>query len=188
MPDDPRLDTPDDEPLEEAIPDQPPASPSRHNENSVENPADVPWWTPSWQDSAKHLGWRWIFAAPAAAIILLAIAAVTVRGVFLLPLLFAGIKFVLIALALPFVLLLEMWRKAIQSRKEPFCIHCGYGLTGLPDHHTCPECGRPYTFATINEYRRDPHWFKQRYKMIGHLPEPDAPFRAGTGKTSHDGT
>ena len=143
---------------------------------------------PKLGDSARYLGWRWILAVPAAVIILMALAAVTVRGAFLLPLLFAGIKLVVIALALPFVLLLEMWRKAIHSRKEPFCIHCGYGLTGLPDHHTCPECGRPYTFATINEYRRDPHWFKQRYKMIGHLPEPDAPFRAGPGKTTHDGT
>ena len=84
-----------------------------------------------------------------------------------------------------------MWRKAIHSlAQEPFCIHCGYDLTGLPDHHTCPECGRPYTFATINEYRRDPHWFKQPLQNESAIYRSrDAPFHAGFArKTTHDGT
>ena len=46
-------------------------------------------------------------------------------------------------------------RRAAQARREPFCIFCGYNLTGLPDHYRCPECGRPYTWQMIEEYRAD---------------------------------
>ena len=41
------------------------------------------------------------------------------------------------------------------------CIHCRYDLTGLPDYHTCPECGRPYTFAEIDAYFDDPERYRE---------------------------
>ncbi|MCK4623872.1 MAG: hypothetical protein KAV00_01065 [Phycisphaerae bacterium] len=41
------------------------------------------------------------------------------------------------------------------------CIHCHYDLTGLPDHHTCPECGRPYTFTDIDAYFDDPEVYRE---------------------------
>ena len=47
------------------------------------------------------------------------------------------------------------------------CIHCHYDLTGLPDHHTCPECGRAYTFADIDAYFDDPATYERE--------RPDAP-------------
>jgi hypothetical protein len=40
------------------------------------------------------------------------------------------------------------------------CIHCRYELTGLPDHYTCPECGRPYTFVDIDAYFEDPDSYR----------------------------
>ena len=93
--------------------------------------------------------------------------------------------------ALPVVLAISTAKDVIRARREPFCIHCGYGLTGLPDNHACPECGRRYSFRIIDEYRRDPHWFIERYRASRLLPKPDAPFAAGTitGKRrSRDGT
>jgi hypothetical protein len=160
------------------------ASPIRYEADC----GDVPFWTPTWRDSARHLGWRWIFAIPAVFVLALLLATLVGRGRYFLPVWMIGVKVLVILLAIPVLLLLEMWRKTISSREDPFCIHCGYGLQGLPDHHRCPECGRPYSFAIINEYRRDPHWFKQRYKMLGRLPEADEPFHAGSGRTNHDGT
>src|SRR5687767_7026782 len=167
----------------DVVPPESQATPLRHDEH----PGDVPWWTPSWRDTARHLGWRWLLAVPAAVIGLLLLATLF-TGYALFPLWLLGAKVVIILLAIPLVLLLEMWRKAIHARSDPFCIHCGYDLLGLPDHHRCPECGRNYSFALIEEYRRDPHWFKQRYKLLGHLPEADEPFHAGKGPTTHDGT
>ena len=125
---------------------------------------DVPWWTPTWRDLARQLGWKWMLALPAIALAAWGIASI-VRGEMRAPLFLAGAKILALSLVLPFLLLLEFGRHAIAARKEPFCIHCGYGLSGLPDDHTCPECGRRYRFAWIDEYRRDPHGFRQRYRM-----------------------
>ncbi|OWY72912.1 hypothetical protein B7486_00795 [cyanobacterium TDX16] len=32
------------------------------------------------------------------------------------------------------------------------CPNCGYIIRGLPQAHTCPECGRAYTFANVHRY------------------------------------
>jgi hypothetical protein len=151
------------------------------------NDGEVPWWTPGWKDLARHLGWKWIFALPAVVILGLAAGSLW-SGQFLYPLWFIGMKVAAVCLLIPFLLLLEMGRLAINARKEPFCIHCGYGLTGLPDNHACPECGREYSFGLIEEYRRDPNWFKERYRMRHEIPRSDQPFHAGNGSTPHDGT
>ncbi len=81
-------------------------------------------------------------------------------------------------------------KRAVQARKEPFCIFCGYNLTGLPDAYRCPECGRPYTWAEIEEYRRDPQWFIERWKARRALPPPDQPLEAKPSRRprSSDGT
>ena len=139
---------------------------------------DVTWWIPSWQDRARLVGWRWILALPAVAVLAVLVAG-TFRARWFTLLWMLGPKPLILAVAIPIVLLGAMVRKAAHLRKEPFCIHCGYALLGLPDHYRCPECGRPYTFALIDEYRRDPHWFIERYKARGRLPDADQPFAAG---------
>jgi hypothetical protein len=151
--------------------------------------ADEMWYLPSFSETARLLGWRWILLLPAG---LLAVALLIVPlhpG--LIQFLDASWKLAIIVIALPFTLFAKQARSILQARRDPFCIHCGYGLTGLPDHHQCPECGRPYSLAIVEEYRRDPHWFIQRYRNRHNLPPRDVPFDAGTvrrTRKSRDGT
>jgi len=137
----------------------------------------------------KHLGWRWIYAIPAGLVLI---------GLFLLPL-YPGFiqlavilwKPLILIVALPTAAALRSVKTIVQHRKDPFCIHCGYTLVGLPDGHRCPECGRQFSLATIEEYRRDPHWFVKRWKMLhSGIPAADVAFNAGTvrRKRSRDGT
>lgn len=150
---------------------------------------DVPWWTPSWSEILAHLGWRWLYFLP---------AALLVFGLALLPLRPGLIQVVLmlwkpmlIAAILPTAMAVRAMQRIVRDRKDPFCIHCGYTLLGLPDGHRCPECGRTFTLAVIEEYRRDPKWFVQRWHtMHTTLPRANVPFDAGTvrRRKSSDGT
>ena len=173
--------------IEEVAPPPSAASPCQLNAMPAE---EVPFWLPSWQETAKQLGWRWILVLPAVAVVGLIAAGFFVDHRLWTLLWYLGIKLLVIACALPIVLMMELARNATRGRQTPFCIHCGYDLVGLPDHHRCPECGRPYSLAVIDEYRRDPRWFIQRRKSHHQIPTADAPFTAGSGKRrkSRDGT
>jgi len=173
-------------PLEARIPPPNVASPSQMRLDPNEQ---VQWYKPTFAQTMTLFGWRWIYFIP---------AILVVAAMFLIPLrpdvlqyFFASWKLIIFAVALPTGLAIKAGKNIVAQRKEPFCIHCGYDLTGLPDHHTCPECGRPFSFAIIDEYRRDPHWFIQRYNQRHDVPRADAPFAAGpvrSKKKSRDGT
>lgn len=177
------------------LPPTPDASPSELSPSFAD---DVPFWMPGWSDVAKQLGWRWLLLMPAvvlvAACVLLLAAAVLLPGLWLwqwVQLIFVGgWKLLLLAVGGAISLAGSAIRSAVRLRQEPFCIHCGYTLIGLPDNYICPECGRPYSLRVIDEYRRDPHWFIQRYKAHRTMPVADTPFPAGpTSKPkSRDGT
>ena len=163
----------------------------------VGTPSDVPpqleeeltWWRPSWQDAAAHLGYRCLYLLPSVLLVALFVAAVFLTGLRDL-FVVLGFKLLLLVIAITASLAGIAIRAAAKARAEPFCIHCGYDLTGLPDDYRCPECGRPYTWRAIDEYRRDPQWFIERYYLLKRLPPPAAPFAAGPGRhrRSRDGT
>jgi hypothetical protein len=172
-------------PLERQIPPTSVASPA---DLRPRDPREIRWYIPSWSDTLHLMGWRIIYFAPAAAILLFLLL-LPWRLEFLGPVLVSW-KLVFIAVAIPTSYAIKTAKNIIRQRTEPFCIHCGYDLSGLGDNHTCPECGEPYTFHSIEEYRRDPHWFIQRYQMHKQAPVRDVPFNALPPKRprSRDGT
>ena len=148
---------------------------------------DVRWWRPSWQDTMQHVGWRWVFLVPV--LMLAALLLVPLRWM-PWPLVLVEAKVLLFAGAIALTLAGYVFRRAARARTQPFCIFCGYNLTGLPDHYRCPECGRPFSWRVIAEYRRDPEWFIERYRALRRLPQADVRFDAGPGrrKRRRDGT
>jgi hypothetical protein len=176
-------------PLHEQVPLEPLASPVHLRGQG----ADVRWWKPTWRDAWRYLGWRWVLFLPAAGVLCLFVAMVLEPGMGRL-IWFLGPKLLIMILCLPFIAAGYALKRGVQARSEPFCIHCGYELSGLPDHYLCPECGLPYDFQAIEEYRRDPDWFIQRYKAQHKTAVEQTPFDAGPAqpgrprRRSRDGT
>jgi len=162
-------------PLERMVPPPIVATPSQMKLGSEDDPT---WWQPGWHDVKRFVGWRWVLLAPAV-LCVLAIAGgwyfPPVRGVALV----IGVKLGLAVFAFAFSLVGYVTRMALKAGSEPFCIYCGYNLTGLPDEHRCPECGRAYTHAIIAEYRKDPSWFIERWKLSHRTPPRSQPFASG---------
>ena len=121
------------------------------------------WYLPDWGETIKLLGWRVVLFIPALGLVLLVLA-MPLRPWAVLQWLLNWWRVWVFAVVVPTLIAIDRVKNAIRSRPDPFCIHCGYGLTGLPPEHTCPECGARYTPALIEEYKRDPHWFIQRYR------------------------
>jgi hypothetical protein len=146
------------------------------------------WYKPTLSETARLLGWRWVLCLPLVALIGL----LMVRPWLVWQMLIGGWKLILFAVAIPLTAFGSAARNVIRRRKDMFCIHCGYSLTGLPDGHRCPECGQPFSHALIDEYRRDPDFFVQRQKAIKTLPPVEqVPFEAGPvrrKRRSRDGT
>lgn len=173
-------------PLEEQLPPEIVATPSHVQELPGQQ---IMWWRPGWHDVWQYVGYRWIFLIPAVG--LLVLLGLALHMPFLLgPLFVLGVKLLLFMAAVFVTLAGYVIRRAVRARREPFCIYCGYNLSGLPDNYRCPECGRPYTWKLIAEYRRDPHWFIERYKAQRRLPPADQPFEAGPviRRRNRDGT
>src|SRR5689334_16464583 len=90
----------------------------------------TPFRLPDAAESAKLLGWRWVvvIAIAAGAVLLVWIL---LHGRFFV-LSFAGVIIKLGALVVASAI--SMWaymrKSAMQFRRDPFCIHCGYSLEG----------------------------------------------------------
>jgi hypothetical protein len=177
----------DSRPLVERIPPPTVASPS---ELRPRDPTDIRWYKPGFEETLKLMGWRWMYFLPAVG--LLARVFLVPIQVWLTQIVFVYWKLLLIAVVLPCIVFVNTAKHIIRKRTEPFCIHCGYDLTSLPDNYICPECGERFSHRVIDEYRRDPHWFIERYKRQGEIPMRDVPFEArkssGKKKRSRDGT
>jgi hypothetical protein len=132
--------------------------------------ATTPFWLPDRIQSLKLLGWRWVFVLAGAGFFVLAGWLLFFRGRYLvLSLSGLMIKAGAFAIAGMISLWVYLRRGAVRLRKDPFCIHCGYSLVGLADGGICPECGRRYSFRVAQEYKRDPHWFMERYRNRAHV-------------------
>jgi hypothetical protein len=142
------------------------------------DPHDVRWYRPSFFEALRRMGWRLIFFAPA--LLMLGLLLMIPFHLWAIQILVIGWKLALLAVVLPSMYAVRSAMEVLKQRKEPFCIHCGYDLSGLPDDHTCPECGEYYNFAVIAEYKRDPAWFIQRYRMAH--PPATAAMHTGTAK------
>jgi len=167
----------------------PPAVVASPSEMPGDPTAEPRWWRPTWREGLPHLGYRWLYLAPSVIVVAALGGSMVLPGVRSL-LLVIGVKLGIFMAAVAITLAARGVRLAARARREPFCIHCGYNLTGLPDHHTCPECGQPYSWRVIEEYRRDPDWFILRWHERHRLPPPGATLDAGAvrGRKRRDGT
>src|SRR5262245_48842847 len=146
---------------------------------------EIRWWRPGWHDVVEYVGWRWLLIIPAIGLIALILVSWLTGWVvpFVLrrnpAFVAAEAKLGIIAGGIALSCIAYVTRRAVRARSEPFCIYCGYNLSNLPDDYRCPECGRPYTWKLIAEYRRDPHWFIERWKMHGAHRQESATLDAG---------
>jgi hypothetical protein len=180
---------PDDDsarPLEEQLPPAILATPSEVSHGPDD---DIRWWRPGWADACRHVGYRWIFIVASIVPVVVLLALSLARPWMAGSLWFVEIRLLLVFVAVAASVAGYVVRRAVRARKEPFCIYCGYDLTALPDNYRCPECGRPYTWRLIAEYRKDPQWFIDRYNAHRNLPPADPPFQAGSvRRRTRDGT
>jgi len=162
-------------PLEKAVPPEIVATPAAMKLATDDEPT---WWQPGWEDVVQFVGWRWLLLAPAIVCVLV-FAGGWFYPQFRVVSVMIGIKLGIVLFALALSLVGYVTRKALKAGTAPFCIFCGYNLTGLPDHYRCPECGRAYTHALVEEYRKDPHWFIERWKQSHQIPDRAQPFASG---------
>lgn len=124
------------------------------------------WWRPSLAEVRPGLvTWHWVIVAVILVSVLLLVALLSFwRLLSVMWWFYEWVGIVLFAVVLVPVIIEQAYSAARKRRTEPYCIHCGYRLEGLPDHHQCPECGRPYSFELIREYQQNPDWFVERWK------------------------
>jgi len=123
----------------------------------------VKWWRPSIGTAFATSPIAWLVGVFAGVCLLLGwIVVLPFLGV-------AGValfKIAVIGVAIVMWLRTSAIRRALDARREPFCIHCGYSLRGLEDERECPECGMPFSPSIILDYRRDPDWFIKRFESL----------------------
>jgi hypothetical protein len=147
-----------------------------HFEDAQASPHDAPWladeklpyWKPTLGSALGHLGWNWLWFIPAGVVgVALFAGALNHRIWWLMA---SMMKLVVVVVAGTVAAGVRAIRDAARARPDPFCIHCGYSLIGLPEGHKCPECGVPFLHSMINEYRRDPDRFVQRVRLRNSVP------------------
>lgn len=57
---------------------------------------------------------------------------------------------------------LTVLKKRLREFKLAICLRCCYGLHGLPESHSCPECGEPFTMNGTKEHWRK--WLSRQFR------------------------
>ncbi|CAN5703050.1 hypothetical protein BH11PLA1_BH11PLA1_08690 [soil metagenome] len=104
---------------------------------------NVPFWRPGFLRLMGTLGWRWIFFFPSALTVIALPLAMIFYNLWVAAL-FGFAKLWVFALGVTLSCIFWAIRNGVRTRRDPFCIHCGYSLTGAQPAGSCPECGRPY--------------------------------------------
>lgn len=127
------------------------------------------WWRPAFWQVARQMRWGWVLVVPLVFGFALFIAGLVSGGTDAVGF-WVGLKVPL----LTSVAILAVWEhlrhKAIRARDDPFCIHCGWTLRGLPDEGNCPECGRKYSMKVVQMFRQDPQWVIAYWRSSGKPP------------------
>jgi hypothetical protein len=139
----------------------------------VESRPRLAWWRPPARDVIRQMTWRWALLLPVSLAVGLIVAA-HVRSHDQTFLAYLGIKLLVITFLLPALMWDHFRQRAIRARTDPFCIHCGWTLRGLPQEGRCPECGQPYRMKVVEMYRRDPQWVRAYWQFDGRPPSMDA--------------
>ena len=150
---------------------------------------DVPFWQPGLVEVLGYIGWRWAVLAPAVILVVAVPVPMVMRFAVFVSLGAWLFKFWALALGLTIYIMTRAIQRGVRDRPGMFCVHCGYDIEGLGEAGTCPECGRHFVRAVCEEYKKDPHFFIERFKALRALPKnPGASFAAGPGATADDGT
>ncbi|GJQ29339.1 MAG: hypothetical protein HBSAPP03_12230 [Phycisphaerae bacterium] len=147
-----------------------------------------PWWEPGFADIARALGWRWIIIAGILIVFLGLLTLIILSPWLGINALAGEIKLLIFVGAFGALVVTNVIKKLVKERKDDFCIHCGYSMVNVPEHGRCPECGRGYHQLVVQEYRKDPHFFRVRYQALRRLPPRATAFAAGAFDNPDDGT
>jgi hypothetical protein len=147
---------------------------------------DVPWFRPNMRELAAAMGWRWLIVIPLLAVLALIPLSYFFPWLLHTAVLNLEVKLFILAIGGIITTVLYVAKNTVASRRDLFCIHCGYTIDGLGDEGTCPECGRAFHVSVIREFKKDPHFFQARWRALKHAPRYQ-PFESGTGPTPRDG-
>ena len=142
------------------------ASASRHRPKIV-------FWRPTIRQVLGRAGWVWVATVLPVVLTGTMIVLGFLGGRPYALLWWVGLRLLLISLALPFLLWDHLTTKVYQTRQDPFCLHCGYTVLGLPEEGTCPECGKPYRMSVIHMFRHDPQWVIASWRFEGRAPSAE---------------
>jgi hypothetical protein len=70
----------------------------------------------------------------------------------------AHFPLLMVLLSVVFLGSLTLWavqegriRKLVKATCGKVCVHCGHSLQGLEEVDRCPECGKPFVIASVQE-------------------------------------
>lgn len=145
-------------------------APVTHIDQLLASGKHVPFWRPGLFFIAKSIGWKWLLLGPALVAAMGMPAAIAISPKLFV---FLGIelKLWLFAIGISTAIIGHAMATCIKRRVDAFCIHCGYTLQGLGSAGKCSECGRAFVAGLSDEYKKDPHFFRERVKQLRRHPQ-----------------